>query len=66
MKIEIEISEETAALVWANSTWCGKYPRKLEEIIGGVIADAAAEYRQAFPDRVKSAVEAFRLSGNEK
>lgn len=60
MKIEIEISEEDAACLWAdhNPTRSGAY--SLQNIVTGIVLSEARKYRSAFPRAVPRAVEDFR------
>lgn len=58
MKIEIEITEETAALMVANS-WGEK---GVAEIVKRLAEEHAEAYRRAFPGAVEKAVEDFRGS----
>lgn len=65
MKIEIEISEETAALVWANRTWEGREKYTMSEIVKDLAEEEAAKYRSTFPKAVARVVREF-AKANEK
>ena len=61
MKVEIEITEEDAACIWANTTWDGKTPKTIEEILASKAKVAADRYRLAFgPQAVVQALEGYR------
>lgn len=57
MKVEIEISEEDAALILADY----HYREPLAEIIGGLAHTEATKFRHAFPNAVPRAIADFRL-----
>ena len=59
MKIEIEISEEDAACIWADN-WGEKTGESLEEIVRQVLVCEANGFRLNFPESVKKAAEQFR------
>jgi len=59
MKIEIEITEETAALLFANN-WGAKGGKTVAQIVQGLAEDGANEYRRNFPRAVERAVTDFR------
>jgi len=58
MKIEIEITEETAALLFLN--YSGR--KTIEEIVLLLIRDCEESYRRLFPHGVDDSVEAFRVA----
>ncbi len=59
MKIEIEITEESAALLYANN-WGDKNGKTVAEILQGLAEDDANDYRRKFPHAVERAVTDFR------
>lgn len=63
VKIQIEITEEVAALVFANN-WGSKGGKSLAEIVRGLVESSASEYRAAFPGSVSHAVADYRESLN--
>lgn len=64
MKIEIEISEDDAACLWANATWAGRTPHTVRDILTAKAAEMAEEFRSAFPHEATRAVDAFRSGGS--
>jgi len=62
IKIEIEIAEKTAALLFANA-WGGRGGAgTLSEIVTCLAEDAAVEYLRAFPGTVQKALSEFRAA----
>jgi len=59
MKIEIEISEETAACIWANK-WGEETGQSVAFYVKNLVESAADQYRRMFPNDVDSAVQRFR------
>lgn len=64
MKIEIEIDEETAALVWANRTWEGREKYTMAEIVKDLAEEEAAKYRNTFPKAVARVVREYAALAN--
>lgn len=64
MKIEIEISEETAACLWADE-WGEKTGQPIAFYVKNIVEVQANEYRKMFPNDVASAVERFRGANAE-
>jgi len=60
LKIEIEIDEEAAALLFAN--YWGK--KTVEEIVTALAVESAESYRRAFAFDVEASVEAFRVASH--
>jgi len=65
MKIEIEISDETAACIWADNTWEGKYPRDLSDIIASLAIFEAGKYKREFPTSIPRVLAAYQASPND-
>ena len=59
MKIEIEISEETAACIWANE-WGEKTGQSVAFYVKNLVESEADQYRKMFPNDVAAAVLRFR------
>lgn len=59
MKIEIEISEETAACIWANE-WGEKTGQSVAFYVKNIVELEADQYRKMFPNDVAAAVLRFR------
>ena len=59
MKIEIEISEETAACIWANE-WGEKTGQSIAFYVKNLVELEAYQYRKMFPNDVAAAVLRFR------
>ena len=59
MKIEIEISEETAACIWANELG-EKTGLSVAFYVKNLVESEADQYRKMFPDDVAAAVLRFR------
>ena len=65
MKIEIELSEEDAALLWWNQ-WGERTPGvTVEECVKSIAEESAARLLRAFPNEAAAALEAFRASKNQ-
>ena len=64
MKVQIEISEETAALLFANN-WVEKGGVSVEQIVTRLAEDEANDYRRHFPAAVAQAVADFRAANVE-
>lgn len=58
MIVQIEISEETSALIWANY-WNGP-DLKVSDIVKRFAEDNAKTFKRQFPNSVNRAVEDFR------
>jgi hypothetical protein len=59
MKIEIEISEETAACLWADE-WGEKTGHSVAFYVKNLVEFQADQYRRMFPNDVAAAVLRFR------
>ncbi len=62
MIIQIEISEEDAACIWADVTWSGKCVDAVAAILTDKAKEMAEEFRRAFPAEAALALESFRRS----
>jgi hypothetical protein len=61
MKIEIEISEETAACLWADE-WGEKTGQSVAFYVKNLVESQADQYRRMFPNEVAAAVLRFRVA----
>ena len=64
MKIEIEISEETAACIWADE-WGEKTGQSVAFYLKNLVESQADQYRKMFPNDVATAVERFREANDQ-
>lgn len=49
IRLTIDVSEQDAALLWADETWYGKSPEPISEIIAAAVHSRAVRYLLAFP-----------------
>jgi hypothetical protein len=63
MKIEIEISEETAACIWSDG-WGEKTGQSVALCVKNLVESHADQYRKSFPDDVKPGRLPTRYTGH--
>jgi hypothetical protein len=64
VKIEIEISEETAACLWADE-WGEKTGQSVAFYVKNLVEYQADQYRRMFPNDVAAAVLRFRGANDQ-